>query len=202
MTGSINVGLAYPDNKFNFIDKTSGTITNFKFTRNDLIISDQKGAGELIYLDQDEVTGNIFKYNQPAERHKTEDVFTKLTSQPYAFRSTDFTFNIDKEEKDALNFAIVGGISFDYKPEDDKQKLKVEINNVAIAQGSNNHGNNWWFAIKSNNYDSDRNVGGNKIEYMYKKSRGSNKDQCFFFKRGKNTNNEIIITSGNCVNNW
>ena len=50
-----------------------------------------------------------------------------------------------------------------------KQKLKVEINNVAIAQGSNNHGDNWWFGIRSNNYDSDRNIGGNKIEYMYKK---------------------------------
>ena len=32
---------------------------------------------------------------------------------------------------------MVGDISFDYKRENDKQKLKVEINNVAIAQGSN-----------------------------------------------------------------
>ncbi len=31
MTGSINVGLVYLDNKFNFVDKTSGTVTKFKF---------------------------------------------------------------------------------------------------------------------------------------------------------------------------
>lgn len=37
---------------------------------------------------------------------------------------------------------------------------------------------------------------------MYKKSSGLNKDQCFFFQRGNNTNNEIIMTSGNCINNW